>query len=147
MSEHVSFRISNEIELGGTETGITSNFGKPVETFDFDKLLLAWQQKNFPGKSKEDLFPEYPKSETYLHEAMRTGETVTIEDTQYLITEMIGLGKESKAFCATTTDGERVAVKVGLQSLKEEYDYGCPYSKNQTDFPNTLVMTKKKILL
>ena len=45
MSEYMSFRISNEIELGGTETGITSNSGKSVETFDFDKLLLALQQK------------------------------------------------------------------------------------------------------
>ena len=88
-----------------------------------EEFMLNWQQTNFPKNSPDLITKTY--SEKRLWESMFSGKEVEIAGKKYIISDIAGIGKESKAFI--TKSGE--IIKIGQQSLKLEYDYSKKLEK------------------
>ncbi len=112
-------------DIAGRATGMRHKSGHPVVTKDFQDLLKVWQRLNFPENQRDKLFKNFVAQERAIWTSIfeQKGEFV-IDGKQYRFSKILGLGKESKVFEAVDEEsGKKVAIKIGLQYLDEEYQY------------------------
>lgn len=102
-----------------------------TKTYDDETFMNYWQKINFPDNSSAEITPNY--SEKLLWESLFSRKPIKIDGKEYVIKDILGIGKESKAF--STIDGK--VVKVGLQLLKKEYNYAEELAKTpfKSSFP------------
>jgi hydroxymethylpyrimidine pyrophosphatase-like HAD family hydrolase/RIO-like serine/threonine protein kinase/RimJ/RimL family protein N-acetyltransferase len=112
-------------DIAGRATGILHESGYPVITKDFQDLLEVWQRLNFPENRREKLFRGFVTQERAIWNSIFEQQGgFMIDGKNYRFTRMLGLGKESKVFEAIDeSSGKKVAIKIGLQYLDEEYQY------------------------
>ncbi len=112
-------------DIAGRATNMRHESGYPIVTKDFYDLLEVWQRLNFPENQDNKLFRDFVIQDRDIWRSIfeQQGKFV-IDGKNYRFIRMIGLGKESKVFEAIEEQtGRKVAVKIGLQYLDEEYKY------------------------
>ena len=124
--------------IAGRITGMRHESGHPIITKDFQSLLEVWQRLNFPENRKDKLFKDFVAQERAIWMSIfeQKGGLI-IDGKKYQFSKMLGLGKESKVFEAINEEsGKKVAIKIGLQYLDEEYQYTQALQQQAGDLAN-----------
>ena len=97
---------------------------KTVFECDWLELLETWQALVFPNHAPDRLALQSLINDFRAWQAWVIREPLVLGDEQFSVIRLLGLGKESKVYEVEDEHGKAWALKIGVQSLQDEYEFG-----------------------